>query len=47
MLSGPRVRISPSSAIMISVPANARPTLPIRNSDAVLEVNAPVVSVIP
>ena len=47
MFSGPRVRISPSAAILISMPATARPTVPSLNASGVLAVKAPVVSVMP
>ncbi len=47
MLSGPRVRISPSSAIRTSMPGTGRPTVPSRNAAVVFVVNAPVVSLIP
>ena len=47
MFSGPRVQISPSSAMRTSMPGSGRPTVPILNAAAVLNANAPVVSVIP
>ena len=47
MFSGPRVRISPSSAIVTSWPGTGWPTVPSLKLSRVLAVNAPVVSVIP
>ena len=45
-VTGPRTRISPSSAILSSMPGNGRPTVPSRNASGVFAVTAPVVSVI-
>ena len=45
--SGPRIRISPSSASLRSIPGTGLPTVPVRKSVGVLVVAVPVSSVMP